>query len=446
MRKITGVLVGVLVCATTVLAQAQDHVIYVPRTEDAVLKEMEQVRKDAAKAAEEATQKILDQQEEAKKARKDAKKRLRFDLSKIVRPESPEAFENRVWFSPPVPQYYTGSCWSFSATSFLESEIHRQTGQEIKLSEMWTVYWEYVNKARGFVHSRGETIFEEGSESAAAMRVLKEHGTAPRSVYEGVLAEDGRFDHVLMHRRMLDFLSWCKDENYWDEDFIISTIRSIMDQTMGRAPESFEWQGRMMRPADFRDEICQLNPEEYVSLMSTLSQPFWYRGEYTVPDNWWHDASYINLPLEDWYQAIVGAIDQGYSMVIGGDVSEPGLNGEEDIAVIPSFDIPGDAIDQDAREFRFDNGTSDDDHGIHLVGHTRVGGHDWFLIKDSNRSSRHGTFKGHYMYRDDFVRLKMLTFTVHRDVVKDILKKVLETEKKAAEEKAREAEKKDPAK
>lgn len=445
MRKFAGVLVGVLLCATSVLAQEKDHVVYVPKTEDAVLKEMEQVRKDAAKAAEEATQKILDQQEEAKKTRKDAKKRLRFDLSKIVRPENPEAFEHRVWFSPPVPQYYTGSCWSFSATSFLESEIHRQTGQEIKLSEMWTVYWEYVNKARGFIHSRGETIFEEGSESAAAMRVLKEHGTAPRSVYEGVLAEDGRFDHVLMHQRMQDFLDWCKEENYWDEDFIISTIRSIMDQTMGRPPQSFEWQGRMITPADFRDEVCRINLDDYVSLMSTLSQPFWQRGEYTVPDNWWHDASYINLPLEDWYGAIVSAIDSGYSMVIGGDVSEPGLNGEEDIAVIPSFDIPGDAIDQDAREFRFDNGTSADDHGIHLVGHTRIGGHDWFLIKDSNRSSRHGKFKGHYMYRDDFVRLKMLTFTVHRDVVKNILKKVEETEKKAAEANAQEAAKEESA-
>lgn len=440
MRKFVGVFAGVLLCSTMGLAQEKDHVVYVPKTEDAVLKEMEQVRKDAAKAAEEKTQKILDQQEEAQEARKDAKKRLRFDLSHVVRPKNPEAFEHRVWFSPPVPQYYTGTCWSFSATSFLESEIHRKTGQEIKLSEMWTVYWEYVNKARGFIESRGETIFEEGSESAAAMRVLKEHGIVPRSDYEGVLAEDGRFDHVLMHQRMQDFLNWCKEENEWDEDFIISTIRSIMDQTMGRPPKTIEWNGRVMNPADFRDEICRLNPDDYVSLMSTLSVPFWQLGEYAVPDNWWHDASYVNVPLEEWYDAIVSAIDSGYSMVIGGDVSEPGLNGDEDIAVIPSFDIPGDAIDQDSREFRFNNGTSADDHGIHLVGHTRVGGHDWFLIKDSNRSSRHGKFKGHYFYRGDYVRLKMLTFTVHRDAVKDILKKVDEARAKAAETKSTEAE------
>ena len=63
-------------------------------------------------------------------------------------------------------------------------------------------------------------------------------------------------------------------------------------------------------------------------------------------------------------------------------------------------------------------------NGVHLVGHTRLDGHDWFLVKDSNRSSRQGKHEGYYMYRDDYVQLKMLTFMVHRDVVEDILQRV----------------------
>ena len=124
------------------------------------------------------------------------------------------------------------------------------------------------------------------------------------------------------------------------------------------------------------------------------------------------------------YGIILDSIADGRSLVIGGDVSEPGMNGPEDVAVVPSFDIPAEMIDQSAREFRFDNGTTTDDHGIHLVGHTCIGGEDWFLIKDSNRSSRQGEHEGYYFYRGDYVRLKMLTITVHRDQVADILRKV----------------------
>jgi len=158
--------------------------------------------------------------------------------------------------------------------------------------------------------------------------------------------------------------------------------------------------------------------------MSTLSKPFWARAEYQVPDNWWHDASYVNVPLDVWYATLLRAAMAGHGAVLGGDVSEPGMNGFEDVAVVPTFDIPGEYIDQSAREFRFDNGSTGDDHGIHLVGHMQLDGHDWFLIKDSNRSSRHGKWEGYYFFRDDYVRLKMLTYTVHKDDAGDILARV----------------------
>ena len=92
--------------------------------------------------------------------------------------------------------------------------------------------------------------------------------------------------------------------------------------------------------------------------------------------------------------------------------------------MVPTFDIPGDLIDQSSRELRIANGSTTDDHGIHLVGHVRLDGHDWFLIKDSNRSSRHGRFEGYYFYRDDYVRLKMLTITVHKDDVRELIARI----------------------
>jgi bleomycin hydrolase len=200
-----------------------------------------------------------------------------------------------------------------------------------------------------------------------------------------------------------------------------------MDSTMGRPPEQVSWQGRGYTPKEFLNTVCQLDPTDYVSLISTSSIPFWTRGEYAVPDNWWHDASYLNVPLETWFDTLKSTVVEGGSLVIGGDVSEPGLWGLKDVAIVPTFDIPGDYIDQDSREFRFVNRSSTDDHLIHVVGTTRIGDHDWFLIKDSNRSSRLGAHEGYYFYREDYVRLKMLMYTVHKDRVADLIAKVDES-------------------
>jgi bleomycin hydrolase len=227
-----------------------------------------------------------------------------------------------------------------------------------------------------------------------------------------------------MVERMSEFLDWCREEDFWDEEAIIGSIRLIMDATMGRPPEQVTWQGRDYTPRDFLRSVCDLDPADYVSLISTSSIPFWTRGEYAVPDNWWHDTNYLNVPLKPWFEALKATVVEGGSLVIGGDVSEPGLWGLKDVAIVPTFDIPGEYIDQDSREFRFVNRSSTDDHLIHIVGTTTVGDHDWFLIKDSNRSSRLGAHEGYYFYREDYVRLKMLMYTVHKDRVVDLLTKV----------------------
>ena len=446
-----GTLVGmVAACAGLMVVPVgaqeihRDHVKYVKPYHDPVLKEMIDRDKKLRREAEKKTAEIVKELKAQKRKEREERPRLRFDTSGIEHPAGPDAFQ-QVWHFPPVAQYLSGTCWDFSTTSFMESEIKRLTGQEIKLSEMWTAYWEYVNKAKGYVETRGQSLFDQGSETNALTRVYAEHGVVPEAAYKGILAEDGRVDHSAMERHMKELLEWCKDNNYWDEDFIVSAIRKIMDETMGRPPESVTWQGNTYTPQEFLSKVCQLHADDYVSLMSTLSVPFWTHGEYRVPDNWWHDKSYINVPLDVWYATIVNAIKAGESVVIGGDVSEPGYYGQEDIAVVPSFDIPEQFIDQDSRELRFYNHTSTDDHGIHLVGYKRFKGEDWFLIKDSARSSRWGKYSGYYMYRSDYVKLKMLTFTVHKDFVKDILEKVAANEKNLEEAKAAEAEQPKPS-
>jgi len=114
-------------------------------------------------------------------------------------------------------------------------------------------------------------------------------------------------------------------------------------------------------------------------------------------------------------------------MSIGGDVSEAGFSRETNVALIAEFDIPSQYINENARQFRFANETTTDDHGMHLVGYYEQDGVTWFLIKDSSSGSRNIDQNlpefGYYFFHEDYLKLKMMGFTVHKDAVKDVLKK-----------------------
>ncbi len=398
----------------------KDRAYYKKKYEDPVIKEMEEANKKRKEEAEKLTSEIRKRQEE--EAKKEEKKVLSFDFLNVKKPDSPDVFKKSFHF-PPVAQYLTGTCWSFSTTSFLESEVYRIYGKKIKLSEMFTVYCEYLEKALGFVRERGNVFLGEGSESDAVTRIMKEYGAMPAEVYPGILSPEERHDHSEMFEKIEKLLNFIKANNYWDEEEVIEHIKVILNKYMGKPPEKFVYEGNEYTPKTFLSEFLKINPDDYVSFMSTLSIPFYTKGEFKVPDNWWHSKDYHNVPLDEFYRIIKNSILNGYTIAIGGDVSEPGYNGFEDSAIVPTFDVPPEYIDQSSREFRFYNTTSTDDHGVHLVGYTKIDKWDWFLIKDSARSSRWGKFEGYYFYREDYIKLKMLSFMIHKDAVKDVLKK-----------------------
>jgi len=400
----------------------KDKVKYEKRERDKVIKEMLDENKNKRKEKEKKTKEIIKNYKQKRKEEKGERKRIRFDVSDIQKPTSLDIFK-KVWHFEPVAQFLTSTCWDFSTTSFFESEIKRIHNKEIKISEMFTAYYEFVEKARGYVKTRGQSLFTRGSESNAVTRIWKKYGIVPYEAYKGVLRKDNRYDHSKMFSEMKNYLLFIKENNYWDEKMVTEQIKVILNKYMGEPPKEFDYKGKKHTPKSFLNKIVKLNLDDYLGFMSTKSIPFYSKGKFDVPDNWWHSKDYYNVPLEDFYSIIKTSIKNEYSLTIGGDVSEPGYYGEEDIAVIPTFDISQEYIDQDSREMRIYNHTTTDDHGVHIVGYSTIGGRDWYLIKDSARSSRHGNFKGYYFYRGDYIKLKMLTIMVHKDCVKEILKK-----------------------
>jgi bleomycin hydrolase len=324
----------------------------------------------------------------------------------------------------PISQGNTGTCWCFSTTSFYESEIHRLTGKTINLSELYPVYFEYIEKARGYINTRGKTHLGEGSETNAVQRMMDWYGIVPSEAYEGKPSDQPYYNHEKMFGEFEAYLKNCKQINFWDETAILSNVKSILNHYMGTPPTSFKYIGKTYTPKSFLKNVTKLDPNNYVDFMSLMQKPYWSQEEYKVPDNWWRSEAYYNIPLDEFMFAIKNAIENGYSISIGGDVSESGYSSTYDVAMVPSYDIPSDFIDENARQFRFSNGTTTDDHAIHLIGYKiDKTGDWWFLIKDSGSGARNGNFPGYYFYHEDFVKLKMMTFTIHKDAVKSTLDK-----------------------
>ena len=346
--------------------------------------------------------------------------KMNFDGKKI--PQSLEEF-TIIDVADPISQGSTGTCWCFSTTSFYESEIKRITGKNINLSELYPVYFEYIEKARGYIHSRGKTHLGEGSETNAVQRMMDLYGIVPHEVYEGKPSDQPFYNHEQMFSEIETYLKSCKKTNYWDEEAIISNIKSILNHYMGTPPTKFRYNGRTYTPKGFMRYVTRINPNNYLDFMSLLEKPYWSKEEYKVPDNWWRSEEYYNVPLDEFMNIIKTSIKNGYSMSIGGDVSESGYSSIHDVAMVPSYDIPSEFIDEHARQFRFSNKTTTDDHAIHLIGYKIDENEDWwFLIKDSGSGSRNGNFPGYYFYHEDYVKLKMMTFTIHKDAVKETLK------------------------
>jgi bleomycin hydrolase len=352
---------------------------------------------------------------------------FKIDVSKLgYYPKSVDEFTTW-WKNNPISQGNTGTCWSFSTTSYFETEIYRLTKKSVKISEMYTAYWEYVEKAKRFVKERGNSNFDEGSEGNAVIRIYNQYGAVPLEDYTGLMPGQPFHYHVKMVEEMKAYLASVKSMNAWNEAEVISTIKSIMNHYMGVPPSTVKVEGKDYTPTQYLKDYMKLNMNDYFDVTSLMGKPYWEQVEYEVPDNWWHSKEFYNVPLDEFMKLIKASVRKGYTMMIGGDVSEAGFDAWNQIAVVPSFDIPSEYIDENARYYRIVNGSTTDDHGMHIVGYLEKDGKDWYLIKDSGAGSRNCGKEsknfGYYFFHEDYVKLKMSDVIVHRDMFKDLLGK-----------------------
>jgi len=355
---------------------------------------------------------------------KKEKKYFKVDFAGQTFPNDKKLY-TEIWHQNPVCQGNSGTCWCYATTSFMESEAKRISGTEVKLSEMFTVYWEYVDRAEEFVKTCGNTTFSEGSEAAAIPRIWNKYGIVPETVYKGKPKARNFNSHRKMVAEMSVFLDKIKETCQWNEEFVKKEIRAILDSEMGSPPEKFTFNNKEYSPQTFLSDYLKLRVMDYFNFMSSNEMKFFEKHELAEADNWWHCNNYYNIPVEDFMNLIKSSLKNDYTVCICGDISEPGFDNQTQVAIIPSFDIPASLIDDDTRQMRLSNGSTTDDHCVHIVGYFEKNGECWFLIKDSNGGAYDGACKGYRFFRQDFVKLKMMNIMIYKYAAKSILDKII---------------------
>lgn len=334
----------------------------------------------------------------------------------------------------------SGTCWSYCTTSFIESEMIRMGKEPVDVAEMYTVRKTYEDKADKYVRLHGYLNFGQGGALLDAMHVIKHYGAVPQDVYEGL--EIG-FDYN-KHGEMEAVLKGIVDAVIENENGRLSPVwrksfDATLDAYLGEDVEEFEWNGKTYTPRSFADEVIGINPDDYVQFTSFTHHPMHEEVVIQVPDNWLWAPAY-NVALDEMIETIDHAINEGYTISWAADVSEKGFSLKNGVAIIPDRDWkdlsdeekeeifmgPHAQLDvtPEIRQLEYDNYQTTDDHGMQITGiATDQEGNKFYIVKNS-WGTKYG-FDGYLYFSEEYVRLKTLSFVVHKDgVPKDVAKAV----------------------
>lgn len=329
-------------------------------------------------------------------------------------------------------QSKTGTCWAFATSSFLESELLRMGKGQYDLSEMYVVRMIYPEKIKNYVRLHGKTQFGPGSVSGDMMRVVREHGLVPDTVFTGRHVGQSKHDHQEMDavlKASLDALIENKSRmlsKAWPE-----ALNGVLNAYLGEIPENFAYKGKAYTPRSFADSL-EIQADDYVEFTSFTHHPYYEKFSLEVPDNWHRNTSY-NVPLEEFMSIVDSAIDQGYTLTWDGDVSEPSFHREREVAILPKKDWddrtkeeqakiclapePELVVTQDLRQDYFDNYSTNDDHLMHLTGLAKdQNGTRYYIIKNSWGTLDRAN-KGYVYVSEPYFRAKTISVMVHRDAV-----------------------------
>ena len=353
-------------------------------------------------------------------------------------------------------QNRSGTCWAYSTLSYFESEILKATGKTYDLCESFVANKTYMERAIQVVRYHGDCQFAQGGSAEDVLATMKNHGIVPEgtmpfpgSLYGDSLNNFNEFFGVL--EPYVDAIAKSdakKISNAWK-----TGMQGILDAYLGKCPEKFTYEGKEYTPKSFMASLG-INLNDYVSITSYTHHPFYSAFAVEVQDNWRFPLSY-NVPIDEMMQIIDNAIENGYTVAWGGDVSEDGftrkglayaVDGKKTQQSLKGSDMAKwlkmtttkkrDVIDslgctvpeiiptQEMRQERFDNWELTDDHGMLIYGVAKdQNGKEYYMVKNSWGET--GDYKGTWYMTKAFIAANTMDFLINKNAIPAEIRKKL---------------------
>ena len=347
-------------------------------------------------------------------------------------------------------QNRSSTCWSFSSLAFLESELLRQGKGEYDLSEMFVVHHTMADRAERYVRLHGDNSFSPGGSFYDVVYCMNNYGLVPQEAMNGIMYGDTLPVHNELDAVAEAYVNaiakgkLTKLTPVW-----MNGLNAIYDTYLGKCPEKFSYKGKEYTPLTFAKSLG-LNADDYVSLTSYTHHPFYKKFAIEIQDNW-RNAESWNLPIDEFMTVIENAVNNGYTVAWGSDVSEDGFT-RDGIAVVPQMNrtdltgsdmarwtgltmadkrkeltskpMPEMDITQEMRQKAFNNWETTDDHGMLIYGTAKdQNGKEYYMVKNSWGTNN--KYKGTWYASISFVKYKTMNILVHKDALpKEIAKKL----------------------
>jgi bleomycin hydrolase len=333
----------------------------------------------------------------------------------------------------------SGTCWSYSTNSFLESEMIRLGKQPLDLSPIYTARCAYIEKGKNYVRMHGAVSLGDGGEAHDVINMYRKYGAIPQSVYSGLNygTTTNKFGELAAVMEGI-LKAVVQNPNGKLTPNWLAAYTGAIDAYLGKVPDSFTYQGKTYTPQTFAQQVVGINPDDYIEFSSFTDNPYYKKFTLLVPDNWSFDQVY-NIKLDDITDMIDHALKSGYTVAWATDVSEKSFSWKNGVAYVPEtpyenmtakqkedmFDGPKPemTITPENRQEAFDNYSTTDDHGMHIVGLAKdQNGKEYYIVKNSWGPSN--DYKGYLYVTKAFVKYKTTALLLNKGgIPQDIRKK-----------------------